>query len=1006
MLARRHRLRRPSWRWRVARAAKPNIYNMPVHRAFADALATGLIRTHGSGPLGLARGLIVTANNRAKQALQDGFVRQSGGGLLMPRMVAIGDLDLDESLDAAFDRVDDEPLPPAIAPIHRRLVLARLVQRHYRARGKAIDASEAVALADALGRTLDQLQIERIAPQGLAELDMAETLAAHWQQSLDLFGLVLDEWPAELARLGVLDLADRRNQLLSRAALRLAASDASFVVAAGIASAAPAIVDVLRAIAWLPQGMVVLSGVDLSMPVAEWDALGETAADAEQASERLESHPQYHLKLLLDRIGVSRDEVALWRVAAASDADAKRSRMVSNAFAPARFTGKWRELAGADKSVAGITAHVVATPAEEAQAIAIAMRGVLEQPGRTAALVTPDRGLATRVSAHLKRWGIDADDSAGRPLANTAHGALPLLVAEAAAAGFAPVELMALIKHPLVKAGDDRLDWLDGVRALDRALRGPRPAPGLDGISAFLATDPDRRSGDHERARSWWQDARMWLDPIEQALPVTDVALHDFGGAIDGVRNGIEGLCGTAAWSGVAGRLLADFMTELGHYAADAPSEVTVSGLAGVIERLMTGLSVRPPQGGHPRLFIWGLLEARLQRADVMILGGLNEGSWPQAPDPDPWLAPGIRRRLGLPGLDTRIGLSAHDFASALAAPEVMITRAERDMTAPGVASRFWLRLEAMAGGMPLPDPAFDAGAIARALDRSGGRAPAAKPAPVPPLSIRPKTISVTQVDRLKADPYAFYARSVLGLVQLDALDADPTAAWRGSAVHKIVEDWSVEASGNPARLRELALALMQSAEAHPIMRAMWQPRLLAAVDWVAQEFASTIASGRRPELFEAEGVAQISGVTLKGKADRIDRCTDGSVGIVDYKNGEPPSKTAVKAGFALQLGLLGLIAEQGGFAGGAAVASDFSYWSFAKNKAGGFGKVERPFPARPGPGDLTADMFTDHAARHFADAAGKWLTGSEPFHAKLHPQYAPYAEYDQLMRFEEWYGI
>jgi ATP-dependent helicase/nuclease subunit B len=418
-----------------------------------------------------------------------------------------------------------------------------------------------------------------------------------------------------------------------------------------------------------------------------------------------------------------------------------------------------------------------------------------------------------------------------------------------------------------------------------------------------------------------------------------------------------------------------------------------------LLERLASAIAVRPPYGQHPRLFIWGLIEARLQQADLMILAGLNEGSWPQLPAPDPWLAPRLRHELGLPGLERRIGLAAHDLAGGLGGRDVLVTRARRDARAPAIASRFWLRLEAMTGGLTRSPRRKD---WARRIDRPDRHRPERRPEPSPPAALRPRSISVTEVDRLKADPFAFYARKMLRLASLDSIDADPSAAWRGSAVHKVLEAWMKEDRCDPAALRPRAEALLRDDSAHPLMRALWQPRLLEAIDWIAATMAANRDKGRRPLAAEAKGARTIAGISLYGEADRIDRMADSSLAIVDYKTGVPPSAKAVAEGYSLQLGLLGLIAEQGGFEEIEGVPACFEYWSLARDRSGTLGYVKSPVGGRSG---LDSADFTRLAARHFIAAAEKWLTGDAPFTAKLHPEYAPYAEYDQLMRLDEWYG-
>lgn len=965
-------------------AVRPQVYSIGAHRSFADALAAGLIAQHGKSALGLARGRILLPNNRAVRSVTEAFVRASGGGLLLPRLIAIGDPELDDRIGGALDPAGGEPIPSAVEPLPRLIGLARLVRRQL----PDVSAAESFRLAEDLARTLDALLIEEVAPADLADaVRDAPELASHWQVSLERLQAIIRSWPAELAAMGRIDLADRRNRLLRATAQRWAdAPPEGFTVAAGITTSAPAIAAVLARVARMPGGAVILPALvpQRSMTDEEWDALGP-----DEDGRGDETHPQFHLKKLLDRIGVAREEVEVWRLGGRAAAPAARSRAVAHAMAAARFTDKWNILPPAERRLSGIRHAELPDPASEAQAIAIAMREVLESPGRTAALVTPDRLLAARVSALLQRWEIRADDTAGKPLSQTPVGTLLLGITAAAAERLAPVATLALVKHPLAGAGDDRQAWLDSARLLDLALRGPRPPEGLAGIDAHCAEkDKERRTRGCGRA---WEKVRPCLEKVDQALRrPTTLALFAAG-----LREMVRGIAGDEAWSGPDGRAAADLLAELEGSEGAASLAIAPNDAGPMLRQLLDAQAVRPPYGGHPRLFIFGLLEARLQQMDLMILGGMNEGTWPALPQPDPWLAPKIRANLGLPGLEFRIGLSAHDFASALGAPRVLITRARRDSRSPTVASRFLLRLQAMTGGLAR-DVRLER--LASAIDTPVEEKPVGRPAPKPPVGERPKRIVVTAVDRLKADPFSFYAQAMLSLRSLDPVDADHTAAWKGSAVHKVLEEWLAEDDCDPDTLLPRARKLLGGEAIHPMLRALWQPRLLEAIDWVAEEVRKDRAAGRLPLAAERKGEAQIDGITLEGRVDRIDRLGDGRLAIIDYKTGKAPSPKAVEAGFALQLGLLGLIARAGGFSGIAGEPGAHEYWSLAKD-GGRFGKRSR-MDAKSG-----ADDFLALVERDFAAVAAKWLTGEDPFTAKLHPAYAPYGDYDQLMRLEEWYG-
>ncbi|MET0249679.1 MAG: double-strand break repair protein AddB [Sphingobium sp.] len=985
---------------------RPSLYSIPAHRAFADALVAGLLARYGKDQMRLAQGMVLLPNNRAIRAVGDAFVRQSGGGLLLPRLVPLGDPELGEQVGGALDPLgEDDPVPPAIAPMRRRMMLARMVQEEGVRQGREMDGAQAMKLGDALGTVLDQLHIERIAPSRLNDLALSEELSAHWQRSLSLLSILVTRWPAELERLGMIDMSDRRNRLFDRLSARWRDTPPpGFVTAAGISTAAPAIAGLLRRISMLPQGQLVFAGLDQDMDEAAWDVIGPFDPDpvTGRAPPPHESHPQFNIKHMLGRMGMTRDDVMTWRWGSEHDARAVRGRNISNAMLPPRLTGRWRDLKTADRSLAGVEALEVATPGQEAQAIAIALREAMETPGRTAALVTPDRQLGVRVSAHLRRWGIEADDSGGQALSRLPPGTLLIALAQAVAERFAPVALLTLLKHPLVMRGDQRMVWLDGVRALDLLLRGPRPQAGLKGVDLLVEPrgDDDRQRDLRARVRTWWPWARELIGPLEQAF----AAAPDFAAQLGALREHAGLLSNQSIWAGHHGHAAASLFENIEGAAAEGPRQADIRALPELLEHLLGDLLVRPQQGGHPRIAILGLVEARLVQADLMILAGLNEGTWPGLPAPDPWLAPRIRRELGLPGVEARIGSAAHDFASGLGAPAVLITRSRRGSGGPAVASRFWLRLKAMAGPQWCSAPRYLD--FAHAIDRPHSYLRAQRPAPSPPLAARPRRVAVTEVDRLKADPYAFYARRILRLAPLDTVDADAGPAWRGTSVHEILQHWAEGGVLDPADLERRARAMFEQPDVHPLLRALWQPRLVEAVRWIADEVAADQAAGRRILAVEQDGQADIAGVTLMGKADRLDRLPDGSIGIVDYKTGKPPSGAQVKAGFSLQLGLLGLIAEHGGFpaAGAGGIAGSFEYWSLAK-KEDAFGYRESPVDPGGKRGKLVTADFTAHAFSHFEQAVASWLLGSEPFRAQVNPEVASYGDYDQLMRLEEWYG-
>ncbi|MFC3099633.1 double-strand break repair protein AddB [Altererythrobacter lauratis] len=980
----------------------PRIYSIAAHRGFADALVAGLVPRYSEPGFGLARLTLLLPSTRARRTIEEAFIRHFGAqgqhGLLMPRMAVVGDLDLDEALGPLIDNLGAAlDVPPAADPTARWLMLARFLREELGADAPA-DAA-LLRLAYQLGQTMDRLLVEEVAPECLldpATLGLAEDLAQHWLASLRIFLRVQHRWREHLDASGQVDAATRRNLLFSQTARRLRANPpATPIVAAGVTSAAPALARLLRAVADLPGGAVILPDLDLSMPDSAWDELGSAgASEGEEGpfgkGDAL-THPQYHLKLLLGRMGIARAEVQPWHRAGLGKGPPERSHAISSLFLPPQASRAWADLPAEKRRLAGVRLMESAHPEEEAQAIALLVREALEEPEKRVALVTPDRGLAARVVQHLRRWHIEADDSAGRPLPQTAAGRVILLLAEVMAENAAPVPLLALLGHPLVRRGDAREAWLKAVRRMERRLRGPRPSPGLGPLRAIAD-----EAGLHE----WWGEVEAILAPL--CDPSASVLLAD---QLAALQKAGEALCGEDLWSREDGRALARLFENLRLHAGEAGTQVAADQIGKVLRDAMEREAVRPPYGGHPRVAIYGLLESRMTRADLVICAGLNEGVWPQPPGNDPLLAPAILRALGVPGADFRIGLAAHDLAGALGAPHVVLSRARRDAGGPVIASRFWLRVCALLGdNLPTDIAAAPAIRLARALDSAPRVPPHPRPSPRPTAQQRQRgEFSVTTLDRLRSDPYQFYAQKVLGLSELELLDAAPTPAWQGTLAHAILEDW--HESGGTADLAGLAEMHLEEMRAHPLMRALWKPRLLKALEWVKLTVESD--PDRIPVVWEKKGQIDWRGVTITGKADRIDRLADGTLAIVDYKTGGPPKKAQVAAGFAMQLGTLALMAERGAWPRATGRPAAFEYWSLGKHKNSptGFGYVEVPLKVGAARTGLLPEEFLPKARAFLDDAIDRWILGDEGFTARLNPDAKVYNSYDHLMRLEEWMG-
>lgn len=899
------------------------VYTIPSSLPFGRSLAAGLLERSQGNPEALSRMLILLPTRRACRALREIFLDLTDGRpLLLPRMKPLGDVDAEE-LSLGWPDLEDMPealdIPPALPPLRRRIMLARAVL----ARDKSVSGwEEAMVLADTLGRFLDQMIIEEREFSGLSAL-VPQDYADHWQITLKFLEILTQVWPDILAGQGCIDAAYRRRLLMDRQAQSWRAAPPAYpVIAAGSTGSIPATARLLKVIAALPQGAVILPGFDTGLDEESWNALDP-------------SHPQFGFKQLCARLDMERHGVSLWPdIATQAGQGTGREILAREIMRPAATSQHWMTLAGQAEDRAAIeksleNLHVIecASPREEAGVVALALREALEQPGRTAALVTPDRKLAIAVSQQCGRWGVELDDSAGMPLSSSDPGRFLILLLEAAESGLRPAPLLALLRHPLCRVEGGLSSLLEM-----NLLRGPRPQRGLAGLEGRFMhwkAENQKRGLQAAEAEAALAGLLGFIGPIlEPLLRLMDstktLSLHDY---IAAHISSAEALARPdALWQGDEGEALSTLIAQMLAEAAVVDA-LGADDYKGLFTSVLSGASIRPRYGTHPRLMILGQLEARLIHADTVILAGLNEGTWPPDPGHDPWMSRPMRRALGLPDADRAIGLAAHDFTQGLSAGRVLITRAVKKDGAPTVPARWLQRFETVLRASGIDGAIIKNDAYRlwfQDIDKSDEIQSTDRPCPRPPVAARPQELSVTAIQAWVEDPYQIYARNVLKLKALEPLEKPVDAAGRGDLLHGVLEDFiKVHPHDLPPDAHDIILRLAQKRIAAEQIDAaalsFWWPRLEALSRWFLKQEAEWRRRAR-PLGQEAKGewnfiTAQGHHFTLTGRADRVDRLlAEPSYAIIDYKTGGDYSKSEIASGKRPQLGLEALMLQEGGF--------------------------------------------------------------------------------------------
>ncbi len=975
-----------------------NIFTIAPGVPFLDAIAEWWL-SRCDDPVQQAEGLILLPTRRAARGLTEAFVRAAEGkALLLPRIAALGALD--ETPLALAGALD---VPPAVGEAERLAVLTRMVMALEGRFGAPQTAERAWPLAAELARLLDEAHREGVALERVLPGLVDEGYAAHWVDTLQFLQIVTAHWPAWLAEAGRVDAAERGVRLLRAQAAAWEAFPPSYpVVVAGTSGGNAATAALMRVAAGLPQGRVALPGVDLGMADEVWEGLTE-------------GHPQAGLRALLSRMGASRKDVRVWP--GAEPATGRRAETLCQALLPARALGTWRQASVPD--MAGVERLEAADEQEEAVAVALVLREALETPGAQAALVTPDRGLAGRVAAELSRFGVVADDSAGEPLGHTPPGAFLRLLGEAVAAGLSPVALLGALKHPLAGFGLPLAECRELARRLERrCLRGPAPPGWVAGLRAAMAGEDDPALHD-------------FVDRIEARLgPLLRLAAGGDASPDLAMRALIE--AGEAAaetdslpgaerlWALEEGEALAEHLAGL-LQAVTVLLPQPLRTLPGLLDASLEGAVVRSRRAlrgrdgfEHPRVAILGLLEARLQSFDVVVMGSLAEGVWPPGSDPGPWMSRPMRRAAGLESPEAGVGQMAHDFVMlACSARRVVLSCPRRREGAPTVPARWLARLEAFLRGQGTAMQESPAADWARALDQPLGEPrPVRPPRPCPPVAMRPRKLSVTEVETWLRDPYGIYARHVLGLRALDELEQSVENSDFGELVHTAIAAWVTglprtyphDAAG---RLRGEMERALGGKVVRPALAAWWRPRLARIADWVAEtEGERRRASPNAVMAVEVSGTWAVPGngapFVLKGRADRIERRPDGRLALLDYKTGVAPKGSDVEAGYAPQLPLEAAMAEAGAFGDAlTGVAGELAYWRLT----GGYvpGEASRLF------GGDAAEVAQGAAAAREALAAlvAQFDDPAQAYLSQPHPGAAPrFTDYAHLARVAEWSAV
>lgn len=872
--------------------------------------------THDN-PLALIHHTLFLPTRRSARAFEKCLAAHTEHGLFSPpRIIALTDFPPE-----AFDCEQSAILPTAT---ERHLLMVELLRgKHFDALlGEQKSLPQLLSHASALLDQIDELFLFEVPQDNLSSL-VRHDLPQNQIQALRVLHQVYSEWEPFLKRQGFCDPTQMR-VVRYREYIKTLRDYPHPVIALGIEAAYGFVRDLLKAIMKTRGGAVILGGPED----------GELSRrDSEKAH-----HPDFHLNRLLESMGCERSTLSFIN----STKEHPRRLLLEGVFqnhTNVTTSGPLKE-----EETKNLFLLESGTLFEEAEAITLMMAEAVVDPLKTVALVTTNQTLTAYVMALLERFGIKADHSKAHAFRSTPLGRLLLLVASFLVSPYSPVTLLSLLKHPYVSLDQGRLSVLalarfleNNVMRTDRMVRGER--------DLFIKTMPEGEKALLTKLLNMKERGQNLLHGKEptslaQALLLLQSSLEEL--CFKTTLEGIGSIYDTPEGEKFKGWIASVMVSPLGK------TTLEMQHFPSILRELMDAIPVSKAWGYHPRVFILGPLETRLLSFDRVILADFNEGRWPRKSSDAVWMNQRMRQDVGIVSDVIQMSQEADDLRALLSLKEVFITRALRVDGSPSVPSRWLLRLQAFCTQKNVQlssvdhykewarliwhEPLKKVNPLLRPLE---------KPMALPPLGARPKRLTISGLNLLKRNPYAFYVNSILKLNALKPLIHQLDALQFGVRLHQVLADALIlEDSGSRLThdvLNALGGRIFASYTSSPLWRYFWQHRLNECFDHFLSldknlSYAPQKRFGEVKVTFPFH--TDFGDFEIIAKADRLDLITPHGAVLIDYKTGRTPTASSIKKGEDIQLALEGVMVNEGAFRiCDAQVTKGLEYWDLKNGR-------------------------------------------------------------------------
>ncbi|MBR1544477.1 MAG: double-strand break repair protein AddB [Alphaproteobacteria bacterium] len=891
------------------------VFNISPRYPFLDVLASYIVNTAKQDGANIANDIILLPTRRACRHLKDIFLNISGGeAVLLPTILPLGDIDENglANLDYENESLDSD-LPPAISKIKRNLILSTLIK----AKMSDFTEEQAYSLAVDLAHLMDTVEMEELSFNNLQYL-VPEEYSIHWQETLEFLKIVTEEYPKILDDNNVMNPVARKVALIKKQIEYWKKfPPKGRVFAAGSTGSLVPISYMLRFISKMERGFLILPGLDKNISDKDFEIL---TADYPKTNQ---NHPQYGLLKLIKGLDLKISDVPELPIYREYDiADSDRELLSSHIMLSSEMNDDWSNLPKLKNDVlSDVSELCLDTDSDEVFAVAGLLRKAVAE-NKKALLITPDRKIAKSVANELKRWNIIVDDSAGIPASDTTTGNYIILVLKMLYDNFSPYSILAVLKHKYTSLGYKK-DELDNIISdfENKVLRGKislntldkmiQEASKYDNVYNLLLKIKDVSKGMYEKITdsqkySIYDLLYSHLSLVENFVSGPDVDVNDVMWNSD-LHSDLSAELSSLLSS------LKEIKEENNSVKID---EMTASAYFVFISNYLLSLSLRPKINSHPNIAIMNSIEARLITADLYIMSGLNEDTFPSVTSDDPWMSRPMKAKFKLPLPERKIGLSSHDFVEFFCKKNVVMTHAVKVDGVNTITSRWLTKLSAIVNiaNLQWKNPlSEEVKSWIRLSSFSSNSSRCKRPAPCPPVDARPKKLSATWIEKWYRDPYIIFANKILKLKKLDDINPVAGPAELGTVIHNSLEEFKKK---NLSTFDELMQIMHNNAVPYMDIPQIdfWYTKFETVAKWFI-DYEASIKNLISFSFQEETGKLKITpNFTITAKADRIDVLRDNRAIVFDYKTGTPPSEKEVLSGYAPQLPIEALILKNGGF--------------------------------------------------------------------------------------------